>query len=97
MLNGPTFEIGISLTIDETRLLPNLLTDYLEMAPGNAYDIQLSATEMSRIESPYTSKCKNDYPEICKMPGAYSLPRCSQGCVNYQVETACNCTEPTMP
>ena len=96
MQNGPMFEIGISMTIEETRLLPNLISDYLEMAPGSTYDVQLAATEISRIESPYTSKCKRDYPVICKMPGAYSMPRCSQGCVNYQVQTACNCTPSSM-
>ena len=96
MQNGLTFqtdEIGISVTIEETSLLPTMKSDYISMVPGNAYDVQLSLTETSRIEAPYTSQCRNDYPEICKNTGAYSTSRCSQGCVKYQLDTACNCTE----
>ena len=69
MQNGLTSlsdEIGVSVTIDETRLMPSLLSDYIDMAPGYAYDVQLSMTETSRIGSPYTSKCRTDYPEICR-------------------------------
>ena len=87
-------EIGVSLTVEETRLLPTLQSDYISMVPGNAYDVQLSLTETSRIEAPYTSKCRNDYPEICPNTGAYSMSRCAQGCIRYQTETNCNCTEP---
>ena len=96
MQNGLSFltdEIGVSVTIEETRLMPSLVSDYIDMAPGYAYDVQLSMAETSRIESPYTSKCRTDYPEICKNYGAYSMSRCSQGCMKYQVNTACNCTD----
>ena len=96
MQNGLTYstdEIGASITIDETHLRPNLLSDYIDMVPGNAYDVQLSTTETSRIEAPYTSKCRNDYPEICKNYGAYTMSRCTQGCTKYQINTACNCTD----
>ena len=86
-------EIGVSVTIEETRLLPTVQSDYISMVPGNAYDVQLSLTETSRIEAPYTSQCRNEYPEICINTGAYSTSRCSQGCVKHQLDTACNCTE----
>ena len=62
--NGLSFqsdEFGISVTIDETRYLPNVVSDYIDMTPGNAYDVQLAVTETSRIEAPYTSKCRNDF------------------------------------
>ena len=99
MQNGLTYstdEIGASITIDETHLRPNLLSDYIDMVPGNAYDVQLSTTETSRIEAPYTSKCRNDYPEICRNYGAYSMSKCSQGCVQHQVNKGCSCTEASM-
>ena len=96
MQNGLTAlsdEIGVSVTIEETRLMPSLLSDCIGMAPGYAYDVQLSMTEISRIESPYTSKCRDDYPEKCRHYGAYSMSRCTQGCIKYQMSRACNCTD----
>ena len=95
MPNGHTLETGISMTIDETRLVPNLMSDYLDMSPGNAYDVQLSVTESKRIKWPYTSKCLNDHPPMCKISGAYSMGRCSQGCLYQLFKASCNCTEPT--
>ena len=86
-------EIGISITIDETKMIPSLVSDYIEMGPGNVYDVQLSVTETKRIEPPYSSQCRNDYPKTCPSAGAYSMSRCSIGCVKFQIETACNCTE----
>ena len=89
-------EIGITLTIDENRLVPDLTSNYLEMEPGHVYDVQLSATETSRVESPYTSKCQNDYPATCPSSGAYTMTRCSQGCVDYHINKACNCSDHSM-
>ena len=96
MSNGLSRDsIGMSMTIDETRLVPNLMSDYIELSPGNAYDVQLSVTETARIEAPYTSRCSNDYPPKCKMSGAYSMARCSAGCIYHEINTSCNCTDPT--
>ena len=89
-------EIGITMTIDENRHVPDLTSNYLEMEPGHVYDVQLSVTETSRVESPYTSKCQNDYPATCPSSGAYTMTRCSQGCVDYHIKKACNCSDHTM-
>ena len=90
--NGLYSPKGLTISIHESDTLPDFELDSLWLQPGFQYDIKLSATQLEKLEPPYTSKCRHDYPKDCPYPGKYASSLCSNACVLNIFLGACNCT-----
>ena len=70
------------------------------LAPNTETDIILTTIKLTRIESPYTSKCVYGYTEEMKekLPEnvLYSETTCKNICLFTYVEKVCNCSDPLL-
>ena len=69
MGNGLTMDEGITVTIDDNRITPNLLSNTIDIQPGTSTNIRLTVKEMHRMAAPYTSQCISKYPDEAWLDG----------------------------
>ena len=74
-------------------MLPNTASDIIQLEPGHIFDVKMSLVNTSRLEPPYQSLCRQDFPPGCEHEGEYSTHGCTNACIVNLLTKGCNCTD----
>ena len=91
MRNGISHGYSASINIADTDSNPNILTDIMHLEPGTETDIKLSLKKVTRMPSPYSSRCRDNFPHSWDQT-PYNAQRCRAYCYIESVKKICNCT-----
>ena len=101
MRNGMTEKQGINVVIDDSSKLPNVISEHMPLYPHSSTDIGLTIRNILRLEAPYPSDCRDEYPEMYKnmtssgkFDFSYSEKTCQSMCHNYYIHKYCGCYRP---
>ena len=102
MRNGLTKTNGIHIVIEDTKKSPSILSNGISVKPGAETNIGLKIGTISRLESPFASKCRISYPherfDRVRFLAyfEYSAKNCKSWCYIVMILDTCHCLEHTI-
>ena len=97
MRNGLTESNGMHIVIEDSRKSPSILSNGISIQPGTETNIGLKVTTLSRLKSPFSSECTDQYQgEEMKNINfltsfEYSSKNCKSWCYIVVIYQKCNC------
>ena len=99
MRNGFTESSGIHIVIEESKKSPSILSNGISIQPGTETNIGLKLSTLSRLKSPFSSDCTDEYHwEVLRnikflRNFEYSSKHCKGWCYMVEINEKCNCWE----
>ena len=97
MRNGLTESNGIHIVIEDNNKSPSILSNGISIRSGTETNIGLKITNISRLQSPYSSECTDTYQweALNSMKFLkyfqYSSKNCKSWCYITIIQEACDC------
>ena len=99
MRNGFTESSGIHIVIEESKKSPSILSNGISIQPGTETNIGLKLSTLSRLKSPFSSDCADEYhwEELKNIKFLrnfeYSSKHCKSWCYMVEIHATCGCYE----
>ena len=99
MRNGFTESSGIHIVIEESKKSPSVLSNGISIQPGTETNIGLKLSTLSRLKSPFSSDCADEYhwEELKNIKFLrnfeYSSKHCKSWCYMVEIHANCGCWE----
>ena len=97
MRNGLTESNGIHIVIEDSQKSPSILSNGISIQPGTETNIGLKVTTLSRLKSPFSSECTDQYQgaEVKEIKFLnyfkYSSKNCKSWCYIVVIHDTCKC------